>query len=144
MSDPVSNTRRQELVDAVGLELEKISTGNNYSTDFDRVTYWQDTPTEYRQNHLNFQDEEEKYQPENTQYDAALEIYLRAIVIETATSRASKLGNLALNDLIKAVSDLCLEGALIHLVDSRKWCETKGKTACLIELQIKVLYHFER
>ena len=138
------NTRRQELVEVIGSELEKISKANGYKTDFDKVSYWQDTPTEYNKNHLNYQDEDERYKPENTNYDAALEIYIRAVVIGTSSSPAPKLGNLALNDLINAMEEVCLQGALIDLVDSRKWCETKGKTACLIELQIRVSYHFER
>ena len=136
-------TNRVEIVAAVKNALLKISRKNQNQTNFSKVTYWQDTPSEYGQNHLNFRDEEENYKIENQRYKAELDLYIEAIVVETEKD-AAELGTLALLDLIGAVKSLSLCGALFELVGSSKWVETKGKTACLVELKVKVKYKIER
>ncbi|MEM9271520.1 MAG: hypothetical protein AAGA80_00965 [Cyanobacteria bacterium P01_F01_bin.143] len=130
-------SRRDEIVPII---LERLKQLEN----FDQVTYWQATPSQYEQNHLNLNDGIEKYQPKNNKYDAQLELMIEAVVIETAQKSAADLGNLALKDLITAVNSLTLSGAIFQLKQSNKFVETQGKTACLVELVIQVLYKFDR
>ena len=125
-------------------QLKQISKDNEYSTDFEQVTYWQATPSQYEKNYLNLKDELEEYQPKNKTYDAQLEIMIEAVVIETAQKSAADLGNLALKDLIAAVTSLTIPQGIVHLKQSNKFVETQGKTACLIELVIQVLYKFAK
>lgn len=129
--------RRDEIVPIILEQLKKVE-------NFDQVTYWQATPSQYEKNHLNLKDGIEEYQPKNQKYDAQLELMIEAVVIETAQKSAADLGNLALKDLIAAVNSLTLSGAIVHLKESNKFVETQGKTACLVELVIQVLYKFDR
>ena len=130
-------SRRNEIVPIILEQLQTIST-------FDQVTYWQATPSQYEHDHLNVKDELEEYQPSNQKYDAQLEITIEALVVETAQKSAADLGNLALKDLIAAVTSLKMPQGIVHLKQSNKFVETQGKTACLIELVIQVLYKFDR
>ena len=125
--------------DIVPLILEQLKSVPN----FNQVTYWQATPSQYEQNHLNVKDELEEYQPLNQKYDAQLNVTIEAVVIETAQKSAADLGNLAMIDLIAAVKSLTISQGIVHLKQSNKFVETQGKTACLIELVIQVLYKFE-
>ena len=126
--------------DIVPLILEQLKSVPN----FNQVTYWQATPSQYEQNHLNVKDGLEEYQPSNQKYDAQLEITIEALVVETAQKSAADLGNLALKDLIAAVKSLTISQGIVHLKQSNKFVETQGKTACLIELVIQVLYKFDK
>ena len=137
-------SRRDEIVPVLLEQLKQISKENEYSTDFDQVTYWQATPSQYEKNHLNLKDGLEEYQPSNQKCNAQLEITIEALVIETAQKSAADLGNLALKDLITAVTSLKIPQAIVHLKQSNKFVETQGKTACLIELVIQVLYKFAK
>ena len=137
-------SRRNEIVPIILEQLKQISKDKEYSTDFDQVTYWQATPSQYEKNHLNVKDEIEEYQPSNQKYNAQLEIRIEALVIETAQKSAADLGNLAMIDLIAAVNSLSISQAIVHLKQSNKFVETQGKTACLIELVIQVLYKFAK
>lgn len=135
-------TRRDEICSYLKLALSQISKTNGYYTDFDRSTYWQATPTQYEQNHLNFRDESEDYDLENTKYDACLPICIEAVVIETPDNSAADLGTLALKDIMKAVRNACLPATLFNFKRSHKYVEHKGKTAALVELEIEVKYKF--
>jgi hypothetical protein len=137
-------TRRDEIVAQIQLALGQISKLNDYYTDFERITYWQATPTQYEQNHLNFRDESEDYDLDNTKYHAKLPIIIEAIVMESQTDSAAELGTLALKDLMKAVGSCSgsLRAALFAFKRSHKYVETKGRTAVLVELEIEVLYRF--
>ncbi|MGK7895894.1 MAG: hypothetical protein AB4372_20340 [Xenococcus sp. (in: cyanobacteria)] len=130
-------SRRDQIIPIVLEELKKLST-------FDQVSYWQATPSQYEKNHLNVKDELEEYQPQNQKYDAQLEITIEAVVVEMAQKSAADLGNLALKDLIAAVISLKIPQGIVHLKQSNKFVETQGKTACLIELVIQVLYKFAK
>ena len=130
-------SRRNDIVPVIMEQLQTIST-------FDQVTYWQATPSQYEKNHLNVKDGLEEYQLSNQKCNAQLEITIEAVVIETAQKSAADLGNLALKDLITAVTDLKIPQAIVHLKQSNKFVETQGKTACLIELVIQVLYKFAK
>ncbi len=130
-------SRRDEIVPVILGQLQTIST-------FDQVTYWQATPSQYEKNHLNVKDELEEYQPLNQKYDAQLNVTIEALVVETAKKSAADLGNLALKDLIAAVQSLTISQGIVHLQQSNKFVETQGKTACLIELVIQVLYKFDK
>ena len=140
-------TKRQQLLDILKSKLQTIKTGEDstYKTDFDKVTIHQDTPTQYEQNHLNITDSDEKYEWKNREYEAKVDIYLNAMVVETQTP-ASELGNLALSDMIRAVLELAnspdKKCFVIRLDESAKWIETKGKTACRVELKILATYRF--
>ena len=136
-------TRRRDIIETVETALNQISVANGYQVDFDEITRWQDLPTEYNKNHLNFADEEEDYKPENTKYDAKLDLAIEAVVVETDLN-ADYRGTLALEDLICAVNSMRLNGALFDIHKSSKFVETKGKTACYVRLIVKVLYHFDR
>ena len=132
---------RQEIIEQLETLLRNISTTNGYSCDFNRVLLWDDVPTEYSQNAIYVKDTREKYEKKN-KYTATLRLEIIAIVIETQDNPATKLGNLALEDLIEAVSQLSVCSSIVTLVDSFKWIETKGKTACQVELNIDVKYQF--
>jgi hypothetical protein len=135
-------TKRQEICDLLETQLRNISTANGYSIDFDKITYWQPTASEYSKNHLNFRDESEDYEPTNTRYDASLSVIIEAVVIEAGSSSASFLGTLVLKDVMVAVKNCSLPTTLFNFKRSNKYVETKGKTAALIELEVQVLYKF--
>ncbi len=106
------------------------------------VLVWDETPAEYSQNAIYIKDTREKYEKKNCKYLAILRIELIAIVVETPSNTASELGNIALVGLINAVSQMSVSEVIVNLIDSNKWIQTKGKTACEIELNIDVKYYF--
>ena len=65
-----------------------------------------------------------------------------AIVIADSELSAAHLGNLAIEDLLTAVLSLKVEGFVVNVVRSHKYCETKGKAACLVDLEFDVKYKF--
>ena len=133
---------RQPIIELLETTLSSISVASGYQTDFNGVLLWQEVPTEYGQNAIYVKDVVEKYDKHGTKYTAVLKVEIVAVVIETATDSAAKLGNLALADLIKAVSSISYPGAFFILKDASKWIETQGKTACQVELNIDVKYQF--
>mgnify|MGYP003507409947 FL=1 len=133
---------RQPIIELLETTLRLISVASGYQTDFNGVLLWQSVPTEYGQNAIYVKDVLEKYEKHGTKYAAVLKVEIVAVVIETATDSAAKLGNLALADLIKAVSSISYPGAFFILKDASKWIETQGKTACQVELNIDVKYQF--
>lgn len=132
---------RQEVIEQLETLLKDISTANGYQTDFAQVRSWDDLPSQYGQNEIVFKDPRCKFEKKNN-YTSTVRIEIIAIVLETATASASKLGNIALEDLIRAVSKLSVCKLMVTLVDSHKFIQTKGKTACEIELNIDVKYQF--
>jgi hypothetical protein len=126
---------RQEIVDQLKTHLDALPS-------FSAVLLWDDVPTEYSQNAIYIKDVAEKYEKKNLVYIAILRIEIVAVVLETSQDTAAKLGNIALVDLIEAVSKLSLKGVIFNLVDSHKWIETSGKTACQVELNLDVKYQF--
>ena len=135
-------TKRQLIVEAVNAALSVVQENGVADTNFDKVTYWQDTDTQYGKNHLDYRDTTEEYTKKNTIYDATLNIEIVAVVYGDATLSAQQSGTLALADLIGAVRSLALPNCLFNLARSHKWVETKGKTACCIELELNVHYKF--
>ena len=133
---------RQPIIELLETTLRLISVASGYQTDINGVLLWQSVPTEYGQNAIYVKDVLEKYEKHGTKYTAVLKVEIVAVVIETATDSAAKLGNLALADLIKAVSSISYPGAFFILKDASKWIETQGKTACQVELNIDVKYQF--
>jgi hypothetical protein len=124
---------RQEAIDQLTQLLSAIPM-------FSGVLTWDEIPAEYAQNALYLKDTQEKYSKRNGYYVATLRIEIVAVVIETSTSTADKLGNLALSELIKAVELLSVKNAFVTLAESHKWVTTKGKTACEIELSLDLEY----
>lgn len=133
---------RNQISEYIGQELAKITKANGYQTDFSRLTYWQDTPTEYKENHLDYRDVAEIYSKKNSLYLASVNFEVTAVVIEENGTTAQILGNLALEDLIKCVRSFSICNYILVLKRSHKYVETKGKTACCIELQFIVKYKF--
>lgn len=131
---------RQSIIERIETALNNITIANGYSTDFNGVLVWDNLPTEYGENAIYLKDTREKYDKQGNKYTCTLRIEIIAIAIETPTDTAAKLGNLALADLIKAVCTVSCPGAFINLVSAEKWIETKGKTACEIELNLDVKY----
>jgi hypothetical protein len=131
---------RQSIIETLETALANITIANGYSTDFNGVLVWDNLPTEYSQNAIYLKDTREKYEKQGNKYTCTLRIEIIAIAIETSTDTATKLGNLALADFIKAVCAVSQSGAFINLVSAEKWIETKGKTACEIELNLDVKY----
>jgi hypothetical protein len=126
---------RQEIVEDLKTHLDALPS-------FNAVLLWDNIPTEYSQNAIYIKDVSEKYEKKSQKYLASLKIEIVAVVLETAQDSAAKLGNIALDDLIQAVSKLSLKGVIFNLVDSQKWIETSGKTACQVELILDVKYQF--
>jgi hypothetical protein len=131
---------RSSIVASIETALAAIKIANGYSTDFNGVLVWDNLPTEYSQNAIYLKDTREKYDRQGNKYTCTLRIEIIAIAIETSTDTATKLGNLALADLIKAVCTVSQSGAFINLVSAEKWIETKGKTACEVELNLDIKY----
>lgn len=128
-------TKRQEILNKIASAVEGLGR-------FDKVTYWQDTDTQYGIPHLDYRDTTEEYTKKNTVYDAQLSIEITAVVYGDKTNNASVLGTLTLSDLIDAVRPLTLPQCLFSLTRSHKWLETKGKTSCIVELELNVHYKF--
>jgi hypothetical protein len=126
---------RQAIIDELTTLLAQLP-------DFNGVLVWDNVPAEYSQNAIYIKDCRERYEKRNVKYVATLRIEIVAIVVETSQLNASELGNIALVNLINAVKQLSVECAIASLVDSHKWIETKGKTACEVELNIDVKYQF--
>lgn len=133
---------RQAILDTLTTALANISVANGYQTDFNGVLVWDNVPAEYSQNGIYIKDTREKYEKHGNKYTSTLRVEVIAIVIETPSLTAAKLGNIALADLIKAVCSVSHPGVFVNLADSHKWVETKGKTACEVELNIYVKYQF--
>lgn len=131
---------RQSIIDQIAAALANISINNGYSTDFNGVLVWDNTPTEYSENAIYIKDTREKYVKQGNKYACTLRVEIIAIAIESGSTTADKLGNLALADLIKAVNSVSHKGAFINLADAHKWIDTKGKTACEVELNIDIKY----
>lgn len=127
--------KRQEIIDELTSLLSAIPT-------FSAVLIWDNLSAEYNQNAIYIKDTREKYDKKNSCYLVTLRIEIIAIVIETGSNTASELGNIALVELIGAVNQLSVKGAIVNLVDSFKWIETKGRTACELEFNIDVKYQF--
>lgn len=132
---------RQQVVEQLETLLKEISVSNDYQTDFDQVDIWDNLPAEYGQNKIIIKDTKEKYEKQNTQYKNTLRLEIIAIVLEKPNKSASELGTIALYDLKQAVKKLSVCGAVPTLVLSNKFVETKGRTACEVELQIDVKYY---
>ena len=111
-------------------------------TFMDRVLLWDNVPSQYSTNAVYLKDTREKYEKKNSVYQATLRIELVAIVVEEKNASAADLGNLALRELIEAVTNLRVSGVIFNLVDSFKYIDTKGVTACEVELNIDVKYQF--
>ena len=133
---------RNQIVPKIDTALKQISKASGYNTDFEKVSYWQNTATEYKQNHLDYRDVREEYAKNNSLYKADLIFEVTAIVIEQDDTTAARLGNLALEDLIKAMRSISWQGYFLYLKRSHKYVETKGKTACCIELEFVISYKF--
>ena len=128
-------SKRQEIIDALTKKLRSLPT-------FNQVLLWDNVPNQYSTNAVYLKDTREKYEKKNSVYQATLRIELVAIVIETKNVPAANLGNLALRELIEAVAGLTVKGAIFNLIDSFKYIDTKGVTACEVELNIDVKYQF--
>lgn len=127
--------KRQEIIDSLTQGLRSLPT-------YSRVLEWDNVPSQYSFNAIYIKDTREKYEKKNDLYQATLRIELVAIVIEQPDNSASVLGNLALRELIEAVRNLNVKGAIFNLVDAFKYVDTKGVTACEVELNIDVKYQF--
>ena len=132
---------RQQVIAQLEALLKAIGTDNGYSTNFERVRIWDDIPTEYGRNEIIIKDPRVGFEKKNN-YTAKVRIEIIAIVLETPTNSASELGNIALEDLVKAVLKLSVCSSIVTLADSYKWIATKGKTACEVELDIDVKFKF--
>ena len=126
---------RQKIIDVLTDRLRSLPT-------FNRVLLWDNVPNQYSTNAIYLKDTREKYEKKNNVYVSTLRIELVAIVIETQDVSAADLGNLALTELIEAVMGVVVKGAIINLADSFKYIDTKGVTACEVELNIDVKYQF--
>ena len=127
--------KRQEIIDTLTERLRSLPT-------FNQVLLWDNVPNQYSTNAIYLKDTREKYEKKNSVWVATLRIELVAIVIETRDASAAVLGNLALRELIEAVTGLTIKGAFFNLADSFKYIDTKGVTACEVELNIDVKYQF--
>ena len=135
--------KRREIVEIVNNALANISTANGYQIDFSKVTRWQDTASEYEENHLDFRDETVEYKWINNYYEATLPISITAVVFETTDTPAAVMGTIVLEDLMKAVKTMVLCSGKFKLSRSHLYVETKGKTAAHVELEIVVDYKFK-
>ncbi len=126
---------RQQIIDALTAKLRSLPT-------YKRVLEWDNVPSQYSFNAIYLKDTREKYEKKNDLYKAVLRIELVAVVIEQPDNSASELGNLALRELHQAVRTLQVNGAIFNLIDAFKYVDTKGVTACEVELHIDVKYLF--
>lgn len=132
-------TRRGEIVEAVAQTLLNITT-NGYS--YDSITYWQDTSTQESKNHLDYRDTTEEEVVENGLKLVILSLEISAVVHGDSSVEAPEMGTLAIADIRQAVSNLKINRTIPLIRRSHKYVETKGRTACLIEVEVDVKYKF--
>ena len=128
-------SKRQQIL----VELTQLL---NDLEEFEDVALWDNLPSQYGQNAIYLKDTRASYEKKNNLYLATLRIEVLAIIIETSDKSAAELGNIALARLIGAVTQLSIKGVIVNLADSFKYIDTKGKTACQVELNIDVKYQF--
>ncbi len=52
--------RRQKIIEHFDTALRLIKKADGYNTDFDKLLYWSDTPSQYDRNYFLYRDTEEK------------------------------------------------------------------------------------
>lgn len=130
-------TKRQEIVAAIGNALNGMTT-NGYS--YDKITYWQDTSTQENRNHLDYRDTTEEEIEQNGFKGAILSLEISAVVGGNRNSSAASVGTLAITDIRQAILSLRVLGKIPLIRRSHKYVDTKGKTVCLVEVEIEVKY----
>lgn len=129
---------REKIVNALVVALSQLDTVNYV---FEKKTYWQDTDTQYEKNHLDLRDTTAEMERQNKLYQGVLNLEITAIVWASNTNDAANLGTMALNDLIRMVRNLVFPcSAVLNNIRSNKWIETRGKTACHVQLELQVNY----
>lgn len=88
---------QQTALETLGSLLASVSTANGYRTDWDRVVYWQDMPTEYDRNWLTYRDIFSEFSEPNRQHEQKLTVEIQGLLFGQDPATA---GILALNDLI--------------------------------------------
>ena len=130
-------TKRGEIVNAIATALNGMTT-NGYS--YEKITYWQDTNTQEDKNHLDYRDTTEEEIEQNGYKGAILQIEISAIVLGDGALSAAEMGTLAIADIRQTINSLRILGKVPLIRRSHKYVETKGKTACLVEVEAEVKY----
>lgn len=130
---------QQTALETLGSLLASVSTANGYRTDWDRVVYWQDMPTEYDRNWLTYRDIFSEFSEPNRQHEQKLTVEIQGLLFGQDPATA---GILALNDLIEVLgTDLTLGGTCLYvrLKQAEKEVVTGGKPVCSIVLSIEIV-----
>ena len=130
-------TKRGEIVEAIGSALNGMTT-SGYS--WDKITYWQDTSTQEDKNHLDYRDTTEEEIEQNGFKGAILNLEISGVVGSSNTLSAASLGTIAIADIRQTVLNLRVLGKIPSIKRSHKYVETKGKTVCLVEVEVEVQY----
>jgi hypothetical protein len=135
---------QKTVLDNLGLLLSSLSTVNDYRTDWDRVVYWQDVPTEYESNWLTYRDTFTEFSEGNRQHEQVLSVEIQAWLFGDDPATA---GIEALNDLIEVLgTDQTLGGScrFLQIKQCEKECETGGRKVCTVTLTIALTFRTGR
>jgi len=135
---------QKTIVDNLGLLLSGISTALEYRTDWDRVVYWQDVPTEYEKNWLTYRDTFTEFTDANRQHEQVLTVEIQGWLFGEDPANA---GIDALNDLIEILgTDQTLGGScrFLQIKSCEKDCETGGRKVCTVTLTIALTFRTGR
>jgi hypothetical protein len=134
--------RRQPILDALEQRLLTVQPANGYLSKFVAVDYWGNT-TEYDQDWLCYRDPDEDYKEVNRQQENSLKVEIEASVFG---NEAPAKANQALKEILSALYSDRQLGGLAHnlqFIRSSKICETGGKKACSLQLDIEIIYRTE-
>lgn len=135
----ITKPLQQVALETLHRLLMSISTANGFRTDWDRVVYWQDMPTEYDRNWLTYRDIFSEFSEPNRQHEQKLTVEIQGLVFGHDPAIA---GILALNDFIEVLgTDQTLGGTCLYirLKQAEKEVVTGGKPVCSIVLTIEIV-----
>jgi abortive infection bacteriophage resistance protein len=128
--------KHSSIIDAIANLLSNL----NGSVAFSAINYWQDMPSEYKQNWLSFYDYEEKYEHINREQENEVFIKFTATIFDPDSL---KLGTIFLGELIGAIdTDLNLKKLVkkIRLINSKKLASSNASNSAQIQLFVALIY----
>lgn len=132
------------IKDRIGVLLGTISVANNYRTDYDRITYWQEVDTEYGKNHLTYRDTSSDIEHVNEQFLRSQSFEVEGIIY---SSTPGDDGINAVADIIEVLGtdeSLSQKGTKIQMNATDKDISTVGKTRCNFKVDFTVMYRTGR
>ncbi len=110
------------------------------SVSFATINYWQDMPSEYKQNWLSYYDYDEKYEHHNREQENTLSVKISATIFD---ANSLNLGTIFLGEIIEALdNNLELKKLVknIRLINSKKFASSTGSDSTQIQLFVALIY----